>query len=234
MTPQELQSLLAAHPWKELPRSTPKDPTYLLSCPVRLRWLALAEPRKPKSDKPNTKALYSVTCLVPPQADVTVVRNAYHRLMVDRFGPDYAKTLVKTAVGADGNPIVVSAITGGFKRQAIQAAKGTAGFSQDGFWFDAASERQPPLVGRDKRPIDPKSVYKGQWALVHVKMYARPKQGTDNPGCSFQLEAVQVIGDDERFEDRNAAAVFDDLGPHTGGAPAGAGPAQPPTELAGF
>lgn len=244
MDSQQLAHLIARHPFKELPRKKADDPTYILTCPVRIRWCALGTPR-PVSQKGQApqlgpdgqpippKLLFDATFLVPQEANIDPLRNVVSRLMTERFGADFRTTLVKPVNGLDGNTIMVSSISGGVKKQAEMFAKKEAGFSQEGVYFSASSSSQypPAIIGGQKNPATGNwneldrtgpEVYAGMWVIAYCKAYARPKKGAqlNNPGISFQLESIQKIADDGKFETRNKVGHFSEIEPHQ--APAGA------------
>lgn len=234
MDTASLKHYLEKHPFKEMSREKADAPTYILTCPVRLQYVWFAKPRP--SDLEGAKPTYQAALIIPPMADVSILKANYLRLMNERFGADWPKTLIK----GDGS----SSVTGGIKKQAVQHAKGVKGFYDSGYYFDATSQFCPEIVDRKKRPLDPanaEQVYAGMWCLANVKMYARPAPGkkVQNPGISFQLEALQKIADDEPFFAVDRTKNFgelddgDEIQAH-GSMNGAAGPAQAPQSIPGF
>lgn len=258
MDTASLKHLLALHPFKELPRKKPDDPTYLLTCPVRIRWCNLATPRAMQrgplqavtattTEQGTGKLLYDATFLVPSEADIDPLRNVFVRLMNERFGPEWNKVLVRGMTDpATGATVMVSSVTGGIKQQSVLHAKGEAGFEKTGVYFSASSTRQPVIVSGVKNPAtgtfdaldpkDPAQVYAGMRVIAYLRAYARPKPGAklDNPGVSFQLESLQKVADDTHFESRSKTANFSEIHAHAGVTSVVSGPAEAPKTLAGF
>ena len=82
-----------------------------------------------------------------------------------------------------------------------------------GNWYlSVASTRKPPVFDRLKIQItDEEEVYSGCYARVVLNAYAYDQKG--NKGVTFGLQAVQKLGEGERFGGGyvDPDAVFDDL-----------------------
>lgn len=256
MDKQALDFYLKNHPWKEQPRKGPKDPTYLMTGPVRIRWADLATPRQArladgKTVDPSKPAKFGATLLIPGETDISVPVGAYNRMMGERFGPDFRQTLVRVVQMPNGQSVTASSITGGFKPQADMFGKKDQdgkpkyeGFAETGWFISANNTKQPPIIGATKDPItgkflelDPASalVYEGMWVIAYLRCYTRPKQGLENPGLSFNLESLQKIADDTKFARKgNATAAFGEVQAFGGTVNGTGAPAQTPVMPAGF
>lgn len=215
MNDSHLKQYLAKYPWRPLTNDAGEQTGEWLTCPVRLAFAYLGEPRKNQRGQSE----FSTSCIIPASADLAAVFKAAVDLGTATFGPGY-----QSGVKNDSYKFP-------FKRQAKPFEKGYAGFSAEGFYFDAKTQYAPGIVDRSAVALDAKSdaVYSGMWAIVRVSMYAYGGKGSTIPGMTkgvgFGLRAIQKIADDEIFRGEGATSIFGEVEALPGAA---SGPSKAP------
>lgn len=209
MNEQHLKFYLERNPFKETISAKTGELDGFVTCPVRLAFTNLAAPRKNKSGAEK----FTTAMIIPAAADVKAIFGAATDLGVATFGKGYMEGVKN---GSFKFP---------FKRQKALFDKGYKGFSEEGFYCEAASKYAVPIVDVKKNPIaaDSPLVYPGMWALVSLNLYAYGKGVPDSTkGVGLGLRSILKLADDEEFKGAGAAGAFGDIETLPGAATNGA------------
>ena len=223
MNEAHLKFYMDRYKWRPLTNAAGELTGEWLSCPVRLAFCHLAEPRKNQRDELE----FAVSGIVPVGADLSAIFKAAGDLGTATFGPGY------------GAGVKTDAYKFPFKRQAKLHEKKYQGFEHpEGFYFDCKSKYAPGIVGRNAEPLSPKSeseVYSGMWAILRLNLYTygigKGAKPGSTKGVGFGLRAIQKIADDEVFKGGSSTDVFGDVEALPGSV---AGPAAAPNTANAF
>jgi hypothetical protein len=147
----------------------------------------------PKLFKPNEKEFggkYACTLLLPPEYDLTPLKEALKQAAIEKFGPDQDKW----PKGMKGPKTVI---------RPCEEKSHLSGYLPGWHFVSASSADMPGVVDGALREItDEKEAYAGRWAIMSVNSY-----GYDNvsKGVTFGLQNVQLRQDDDGFSSRVAA-----------------------------
>lgn len=160
--------------------------TVVLLQNVRLSFPALFKPR-PKSRKTPDQLTFQATFLLPPSFDVKALERAAQAAVMAKFNkPVRVKSPIRDA-----------------------GEKDFAGYEQGWKFISAWSNNRPAVVDRRAAPVvDEGLIYPGLWVNAHVNAFAwdHPEGGK---GVSWNLNAIQIVRDDERLDGRVATgSVF--------------------------
>lgn len=176
-----LANLMKRFPMKKLPNGN------IRTCPVRLSFTYLAEPREPEN--PKAKPKYSALLLFPKGADISVLVEDCKAAAVEAHG---AEALKLVQAGKIKWPIKDQ---GKMTREDGELWDGC----EDGAKaVEAKTERRPGTVDAQAQACDPAKLYSGCWALVTIHTFA----GSHEKGgkyVSIGLNNLQFLADDERF-----------------------------------
>lgn len=166
------------------------------TCPVRLSWINLFEPEKPKRQNDGTMSAggkFGTDLLFPVGADLSLLQNVAIQLAYQKKPEAY--------VNGQFYGIHLP-----FRDQAEKCMK-AEGYMPGGIFFAVKSKFQPQVLmpgatGADGRVqwqvvTDPKKVYPGVWAICTINPFWFD-QGVKK-GVSFGLQNVCIISDDQQF-----------------------------------
>lgn len=190
MDSASLKFFLEKHPARVLKNEDGSFNGQVVTCPVRLCFVALEKPKQ----KDNGKAVYQITGLIPAGADITPIKQAAGMCAAEKWGDKWqplAKngSLKMPVKSQDANA------TG-----ANKSGKKYQGFEAGAFYFDAQRSTEadrPVLVDRNLQPLDVKEFYSGCWAIVKLRPFAW--ETATNMGVSFGIQLIQKLADDDRF-----------------------------------
>lgn len=182
-------------------------PNEIITPPVRLSYPNLFTPRTRKNAKPGEKPKFDCALLLPPTVDLKPFAAVIEHVQKERWGKTFklGRPPIKRCSDKDGN----------------------MGVGPDWYFMNVSTGYQPIIVDSKRQPVlDPKRVYPGIWALVHLKGIAWNHDEGGN-GVSFSLEAIQLYKDDtplvqQRTAENTPFAVLDDAGMADGAPRAGA------------
>lgn len=173
---------------------TTGQPTENISTgPVRLAFLHLLQPQAPQNNDGNAKPKYGVMAIYPPAnvQNYQLLYNEYYRLIGQEFPTFYNQHM---------NPPQYVGLEVPFHDQATKMKY--SGFTPGSLYINHTTQFRIPIVDSNQNPItDESRLYAGVWAILVVNPYVygksppRPKKG-----ASFGLQAVMIIGDDERLD----------------------------------
>lgn len=156
---------------------------------VRLSFPALFKPR-PKSRTTPGVLTFQASFLLPPSFDLEPLKKAAMAAVQAKFAKP---TKVKSPIRDAGE-------------------KDFAGYEEGWHFIAAWSNHRPVVVDRLAAPVTDESlIYPGMWVNAHVNAFAwdHPEGGK---GVSWNLNAIQIVRDDERLDGRiNAASAFEPL-----------------------
>lgn len=171
--------LLEQYPCKALTNDTGEAIERWITCPARLAFPELIEPKKMEGNAGDPK--YSCTLLFPAGADLTVLNQA---------AADAARAKFGQGVNLKG-------LRKPFREQ---GDKDFDGFEAGAVYINCSSQYKPPIFSENKDKIeatDPR-VYAGMWVRAKVTCYAYDQAG--NKGVAFGLVSLQRLADDEAFK----------------------------------
>lgn len=157
-----------------------------ITCPVRLAFPNLAEPRAVQEGQEKK---YSATLIFPRDADLSVLKEA-------------AKQAAIATHGAGVN----------FKSLRSPFRDGSERAEYDGFdgckFINVSTKYKPVIVDRNGDQIDATDprIYPGMWVIAKLTCYGYKQLG--NNGVSFGLVALQRLLDDEPFASSDPTAGF--------------------------
>jgi hypothetical protein len=234
MNPETLKRYMDASPFRALADNNGVPTGHVLTCPVRVGFLAIDRLYENKK-YPSRGAEATAVLIVPPSADISPLVNECRRLASAHFGAALNGTVSANdpMTGQTVQVPVKNLLKMPFKSQADK--KGKPGFTSDGsgHWFRASTKFIPRVISANKQPIpaDSPELYAGMWCIALLRLYAYPKivkevNGQTIFGIGLGLDQLQKIGDDDRLVSASSNAdAFADLsafGGATGGSLAGA------------
>lgn len=203
MTPENIATMVSRLPFTLLPSDDPEKSPRMFTCPVRLAFSTIAEPKMTNKSDKNGQPFYksSVCAIVPAAADLSILKAEIARVGKLRFGDRFAK------------PEIIKPL----KPQQPKADK-YQGFAADGYYFDASTRLDVDV--RDTRgvKISGERIYSGCWARLVIGCWTYPTPGAKpipggKSGVGINLFAVQFLADDEKFSGSGASAgdAFGDI-----------------------
>lgn len=168
-------------------------------------------------DKADSKALYSCSLLIPPNADLTLLKKAAVDAARERWGDKVQEMITSRQLKVP------------FLRAEDKKYDGYL----PGWTLIRASSQTKPAV-RDAMQVpgslvvvsedNPEIIYPGRWAQVTLNAYSYDQKG--NKGVTFGLNNVMLLHHDESFsgrakaEDEFVAPIISGATHTTSGAPA--------------
>lgn len=148
---------------------------------------------KPKRNDLNGQDEYSVVALFPKGADLSKLKEAAQKAIIDKWGPDKAKWPAnlrspfrdqgERAKVVDGKRIL------------------PAGHEEGAIFLNLKSKQRPGVVDQNVQDIlDESQFYAGCFARASVKAFAYDQKG--NRGVAFGLGNIQKIRDGEPLGNR--------------------------------
>lgn len=148
---------------------------------------------KARKNDLNGKDEYSVQALFAPDADLTMLKKALEKAIVDMWGADKAKWPKNLR-----NP---------FRDQGDRAKDVNGkmvlpnGYVEGAKYLNLKSTKKPAVVDKNVQAIiDEPEFYAGCYAIASVNSYAYDQLG--NKGVSFGLVNIQKVADGEPFGNR--------------------------------
>lgn len=179
MTETEIAALLKQYPCTKLADGA------IITCPVRLSWIALDKPT-PSMSRPED-IRYRATLLFPKEADLAVLRTAASEAASAQWGAKVGEVVANPA----------------FKRPLLpQDAKAGKydGYVAGALRSQVTTKRKPVVVDQALAALDPANtdaVYAGMWARVKITVRAYDQSG--GRGVAFDLVSIQKLADDNAF-----------------------------------
>jgi hypothetical protein len=170
----------------------------------RLSYVFLENPNpnaKVTSGNNAGKCKYTLSLLLPPDSDLTLLKDAANKVAIEEFGLEKLKALVE----ADkfNSPFLDA-----FKKSKTE--KNPAGDEWMKGWtlIRLDSLTKPQVVEANGKLIgdDYSGVYAGRWAFVTMNPAAYPAIDGGKPGVKFYLGNVQLLDHDERLGGGRPAA----------------------------
>lgn len=181
------------------PEGKKPDPRKIITGVARLSYAYVWSPRPPDADKPDGKAMYQVSVIIPKSDKDTIARiNA---------ACDYVKANDKDKWGGATKGLKMPLRDGDEDRE-DEAYKGC-------YFLNASSQQAPEIVERAAdgaiEPImDKTKVYSGCYARVSLRFYAFNTKG--NKGIAVGLGNILKVRDGEPLSGRESAEdEFGDL-----------------------
>lgn len=170
---------------------------------------------KPRKNDLNDKMEYSIVALFKKGEDLTKLKEACQKAIVDKWGPDKTKwpknlrtpfrLQEERAKEVDGKRIL------------------PAGHEEGAVFLNLKSNRKPGVVDQNVQDIiNEEEFYAGCWARASVNAFAYSQKG--NNGVSFGLGNIQKVKDGEPLGNR--ARPEEDFAPIQSDEPTGAAPAN--------
>jgi len=156
---------------------------------ARLSYPYLLDPN-PKAKGKDGKLKYTVSILIPPTADISLLKKAAGAAANEEFGAEKVKELMEL------NKFNVPFLDA-FEKS--RSEKNPAGDPQFKGWtmLRASSLQKPGLVNAKAENVDDLSeVYPGRWACVSLRPNAYPPIDGGNYGVNFWLQNVQLLDHD--------------------------------------
>lgn len=181
MTDAWVAKMVAQNPMMVLPNGN------IRTCPVRLAFTSLFEPRKPsKMDEPGKPPSWGAALLFPPGAEEgiqQVLYGAWVQGCREKFPRQF---------GADGQPFGLT-----WPVHECREKQHLPGYTAGLHYLDVSSRFAPDVVDGAMNPItDPERGYSGVWAIAVLGTYAYDNK---KKGVGFGLRGVMLIADDEKL-----------------------------------
>jgi hypothetical protein len=156
-----------------------------VTCPARLAFPALVEPRKMEGSLQEPK--YQATLLFPLGADMAILNRAAFGMASDQFGESRVKAMWASPT---------------FRKPfRPQSEKDYDGFERnaDAKFISVSSKFKPKMFDEKRLEIqaDDPRIYPGVWVRAQLRCFAYDQAG--NRGVSFGLSSLQRLADDEPF-----------------------------------
>lgn len=165
----------------------------ILSPKARMSFVTLLEPRKPKSGQGDAK--YSVTILIPADADITLLKQAAAAKAKEKWGDKLPAKLKSPFLKAEEQ---INEKTG----------EPWTGYLPGMIAIRATAKTRPGIVHPSGKAVDEgdigKEAYSGRWATVSLRAFHYDVDG--NKGVSFGLQNVQLLDRDEPLGGGRASA----------------------------
>lgn len=180
------------------------------TCPVRLSFPHIFARQKPIP--PNTEGKYGANLLIPPIADISMIRQAAIDKALEKW-PN---------AGQPGAPKLKLALLPQSENQQYE------GYGPEGFFIRATADRRVPFLDMRMAPIvDEAKAYPGAWVFAVIRPFHYDT--SVNKGVSFGLQSLMFICDDKQLgggsnpvQDYAGVNISSDVNPS---AAFGAGPA---------
>lgn len=146
------------------------------------------------------KLKYTLSVLIPPDADIGPLKAAAEKAAIDEFGAEKMKSLVE--MKRFNIPWLDA-----FEKSRTE--KNPAGDEQFKGWtlLRVTSLQKPQIVNAKLENVDDESeVYPGRWACVSLRPFAYPARTGGNAGVSFGLRNVQLLDHDTPLAGSNVQA----------------------------
>jgi hypothetical protein len=182
--------------------TTNKDPNKVTTPVFRVSFPAVFTPRKNDQDA-NAVPKYSVQMIFPKTTDITKLKDAARKAVIEKWGADKAKWPKNLMLPfRDGSE------------------KDYEGYGPDVIFVSASSKMKPGLVDQNMQAIiEPSEFYGGCYAHATVNAFAWSFMGKN--GVSFGLRNIQKVRDGEPFSGRSKPENdFDAIPTETAGAAA--------------
>ena len=156
---------------------------------ARLSYPYLLDPN-PKAKGKDGKLKYTVSILIPPTADISLLKKAAGAAANEEFGAEKVKELMELS---KFNVPFLDAF------EKSRTEKNPAGSPEFKGWtmIRASSLQKPGLVNAKAENVDDSSeVYPGRWACVSLKPNAYPPIDGGKYGINFWLQNVQLLDHD--------------------------------------
>ena len=153
----------------------------VITARAKLSYPTLFVPRAMAGAAENAEKKYSTSILLPPTADITLLKDAAAKTAREKWGADLPRKMK--------SPFL--------KAGEIEGAKGPAYPPEYADWIviRTTSKQKPGVVdARGVNVDDEAEVYAGRWARVSLRAFAYDTQG--NRGVSFGLQNVQLLDHD--------------------------------------
>ncbi len=168
---------------------------------ARASFVELFKPKR-NSEKPDAEPKYAITLLFPPEADLTLLKNAVREAVIERWGADESQWPHRI----DENNQRISLLRLPFRDQGEKAFEG---YVRGCKFVNLSTVQKPGVLNQNgEHIIDETKLYSGCWVWATVNAFAYPKQGAKdmgNKGVSLGLTNVQLISDDDRLGGRPRA-----------------------------
>ena len=155
-------------------------------------YILTPNPKAKKQDKNGVEYLsYTTGILIPPTADITLLRQAALEAAMDEFGAEKIKGYQE--MGKWGSPFLDA-----FQKSKTEA--NPAGDESLKGWtmLRVSSKSAPGVVDRFGKTVsDAAEVYGGRWAFVSLAPNAYPSIKGGNWGVNFWMQNVQLLDHDE-------------------------------------
>ncbi len=136
------------------------------------------------------KEKYTLSILIPPSADISMLKKAAGEAAIEEFGEEKIKTLM--GLGQFNTPFLDA-----FAKSRTE--KNPVGDEQFKGWtmIRATSMQKPGIVDASANNVDDASqIYPGRWACVSLRPFTYPAQAGGHAGVSFGLQNVQLLDHD--------------------------------------
>jgi len=155
-----------------------------LTGPVRLSWISVFEPAKPRPGQ-TSEPKYQATLLFTPFVDTRPLFEEYNAILQRSFQSYY-----------DARSGQFLGLESPFHDQAAKAR--FSGYTPGLLTINTKSKFKPAIIDARFNPIvDTKRVYPGVWAICSINAYpygVNPPQ--PKKGVGFGLQSIMIIGDD--------------------------------------
>lgn len=144
----------------------------------------------PRAKTKDGKEKYTCSLLIPPSADISLLKQAAGRAAVEEFGEEKVKNLKE--LKKFNTPFLDA-----FEK--TRTEKNPAGDEQFKGWtmIRVTSVQKPGVVDASANNVDDESqVYPGRWACVSVRPFVYPARDGGNAGVSFGLQNIQLMDHD--------------------------------------
>jgi len=149
---------------------------------ARMSFPALFAPQRKAADKEPT---YQVSLVIPPDADISLLKKAAEKVAKEKWGTDLPKKL--------RSPFLEAA--------ELDRAEYEAGW----IVIRADTKSKPGVVdARGQSVENAEEVYAGRWCVASLAAYAYPSIQGGLPGVKFYLQNVQVLDHDEPWAGRRS------------------------------
>jgi len=168
----------------------------ILSPRVKISYPHLLKPNpkaKSKGRDGETLLKYTLTILIPPDCDISLLKRQAEAAGVEEWGVEKFKALAGMASDGKFNIPFLDAFA---KSKTVKKPAGDDWMKGWGM-IRLSSFNQPQIINALNNPVDDASeIYPGRWARVSVFAKAYPSIDGGNPGVNFRLVNVQLLDHD--------------------------------------
>lgn len=152
----------------------------ILTPKARMSYPNLLEARAMEGAEPK----YSVSLLVPPSADLTLLKQAALKCAKEKWGENMPKSLKSPFLDAE------------------EKGEGKEGYEAGWALLRPSTKQKPGVVdARGANITDEGDIYPGRWCVASLRPFAYDVNG--NKGVSFGLQNVQVLDHDDPIGGRS-------------------------------